>query len=268
MIGILSNILGILINLLYKITNNYGIAIILFSVFAKIILFPINIIIQKNSIKMLKIRPKLEELKFKYSENTEKFMDEQIKLFNKEKYRPSLGIIPLLLQIPIILSLIKVIKNANLYIGNLKDTYFFGIDLTINPSLKQYILVPILATISCVLLIIFQNKENVLQKEENIKSKLLTGILTIVLTIYFVFLVPAGVALYWIIGNILAIIQIYILNFIYSPKKYIDYEKLLYWKNKNKEKELIKKTRKKDYKRFLKENNMRSCIFCREWRIL
>lgn len=268
MIDSLANILGNIINFFYEITNNYGLAIILFTILAKIILFPISILVQKNSIRMVKVRPEIEELKFKYSDDKEKFMDEQIELFKKEKYKPSLGTIPLILQIPIILSLIKVIKNATFYITNLEHTYFIGIDLSIIPSLKEYIIIPILVVISTILLCFFQNRNNVLQKEETTYSKIITGTLTTILTIYFVFLVPIGVGLYWTFGNILAIIQMYILNYIYAPQKYIDYEKLSYWKNKNREKEIIRNVRKKDYKKFLKEENMRSCIFCRKRRLL
>ena len=261
MISEFARILGILINIFYEIVENYGLAIILFTIFSKIILFPINIIIQKNSIKMIKIRPEIEELKYKYSDDREKFMDEQIALFEKEKYKPSLGIIPLLIQIPIILSLVKVLENSNIYINNLTNIYFLGIDLSAIPTINSYIIIPILAAISCILLCILQNKSNVLQKEETTISKLFTTTLTTVLTIYFIFLVPSGVGLYWIVGNILSIFQIYILNAIYPPKKYIDYEKLKYWKElNNKKKKEIKENKrreKEDYKRFFDEKNFK-----------
>ena len=117
MIEQFAKVLGILINEINKITNNYGNTIIINTLESKKILFTINNIIQKNiikqknTIKMIKIKPKLEELKYKYSENKEKFMEEQVTLFEKEKYRPSLGVIPLLIQIPIILALVKVILS-------------------------------------------------------------------------------------------------------------------------------------------------------------
>ena len=245
MIKQFANILGILINLIYKITNNYGITIIVFTLISKIILFPVNILIQKNSIKMIKIKPKLEELKYKYSENKEKFMEEQVALFEKEKYRPSLGVIPLLIQIPIIRALVKVVENSNIYIDNLKDMQFLGLDLSIIPTLSNYFIIPTLALISCILLCYFQNRLNVLQKEESVKSKILTGSLTAILTLYFVLLVPVGVGIYWIIGNIVAILQLYILNAMYPPRKYIDYEKLEYWSKLN----LEKKDKLKIYKK-------------------
>lgn len=260
MIEPFAKVLGLLINIIYNFINDYGITVIIFTILSKIILFPINILIQKNSIKMIKIKPKIEELKYKYAEDKEKFMEKQIDLFDKEKYKPSLGVIPLLLQIPIILALIKVIEKPSYYITNFTNSTFLGIDLSQIPTISSYILIPILAGISAILLCIFQNKENVLQKEESLLSKMATFILTTVLTVYFVFLVPIGVALYWIIGNILAILQMYILNAIYPPKKYIDYKQLEYWRELNKEKKLIveqnKKREKQDYKKFFKQENV------------
>lgn len=268
MINEFANVLGMLINLIYKITNNYGITIIAFTLISKIILFPVNILIQKNSIKMVKIKPKLEELKYKYSENKEKFMEEQVALFEKEKYKPSLGTIPLLIQIPIILALVKVVENPNIYIDNLSDMKFLGLDLSIIPTLSNYFIIPILALISCVLLCYFQNRLNVLQKEESVKSKVLTGLLTVLLTLYFVLLVPVGVGIYWIIGNIIAILQLYILNTMYPPRKYIDYKKIEYWSKLNSEKkEKIKsyqKREKEDYKKFFDKNNKTKLIFYSE----
>ena len=268
MINQFANILGILINLIYKITNNYGITIIVFTLISKIILFPVNILIQKNSIKMIKIKPKLEELKYKYSENKEKFMEEQVALFEKEKYKPSLGVIPLLIQIPIILALVKVVENPNIYIDNLKDMQFLGLDLSIIPTLNNYFIIPTLALISCILLCYFQNRLNVLQKEESVMSKILTGSLTAILTLYFVLLVPVGVGIYWIIGNIVAILQLYILNAMYPPRKYIDYEKLEYWSKLNLEKkEKIKnyqKREREDYKKFFNKNNKVKIVFYSE----
>lgn len=268
MIEQFAKILGILINEIYKITNNYGITIIIFTLVSKIILFPINILIQKNSIKMIKIKPKLEELKYKYSENKEKFMEEQVALFEKEKYRPSLGVIPLLIQIPIILALVKVVENPNIYIDNLKDMQFLGLDLSIIPTLSNYFIIPTLALISCILLCYFQNRLNVLQKEESVRSKILTGSLTAILTLYFVLLVPVGVGIYWIIGNIVAILQLYILNAMYPPKKYIDYDKLKYWSKLNLEKKdklkIYKKREKEDYKKFFNKNNKVKIVFYSE----
>jgi len=85
-----ANILGYIMNIIYQICGNYGITIFIFTIFTKIVLFPINIMIQKNSIKMVKMKPKIEELKMKYEGDKETFMEAQIELFEKEKYHPSM----------------------------------------------------------------------------------------------------------------------------------------------------------------------------------
>ena len=217
---------------------------------------------------MLKIRPQIEELKYRYAEDREKFMEGQIELFEKEKYKPSLGVIPLLIQIPIILALVKVIENPTNYITNLKATSFCGIVLEQIPTFPQNMIIPILAAISCIALCYFQNKANILQMAEGKLSKFLTGAFTTILTIYFVFLVPNGVGLYWIMGNIYAIIQLYILNAIYPPKKYVDYQELEHWRLKNQEKQIeIKKNKKKekaDYQRFFQNTDHIKLIFYSE----
>lgn len=259
-INVFINFLGCIINWIYTICNNYGITILIFTILSKVIMFPINILIQKNSIKMVKMKPKIEELKLKYKDNKDAFMEAQMDLYEKEKYHPTVGIIPLLLQIPIILGLIEVISNSQTYINNIKNTYFLGIDLAVIPTIQNYVVIPILAGISTVLLCVFQNRLNVLQKEEGIYNKLITGGITVGITVYFIFLVPTGVGIYWIVGNLLSIIQLYVLNWIFPPKKYIDYEALEKLKNiKKEENKKRKQTRKKSkyyYKKFFEEENI------------
>lgn len=254
------NLLGFVFNGSYKICNNYGLAIIIFTVLSKILLFPINILIQKNSIKMIKMRPKIDELKLKYDKDKDAFMEAQIELFEKEKYHPTVGVLPLLIQIPIILGLIQVIRNPDRYIENLTNTLFFNINLSAIPVFWSDMVIPILAGITTVLLILFQNKFNVLQKEESFFSKILTAMTTIILTVYFVFVVPNGVGIYWSIGNVLAIIQLFILNYIFPPKKYVDYEYLEQVKKKSEEKKkkdkISKNKSKYYYKKFFDEKNI------------
>ncbi len=85
-----ANILGYIMNIIYQICKSYGVTILIFTIFSKIILFPISIMIQKNSIKMVGMKPKIEELKMKYEGDKEAFMDAQIELFEKEEYHPSM----------------------------------------------------------------------------------------------------------------------------------------------------------------------------------
>ena len=103
--------LGYLMWVCYWICKNYGLAIILFTVLTKVILFPINIWVQKNSIKMVKLQPEVNQIMARHVGNKDKAAEEQMALYKREHYRPMVGMIPMLIQIPIILGLISVVYN-------------------------------------------------------------------------------------------------------------------------------------------------------------
>lgn len=101
--------LGYLMRFCYQIFNDYGLAIILFTLLTKVIMFPISLLVQKNSIKMVKMKPQLDALRYQYVDDPDAFIDAQTALYKKEKYSPMAGIWPLLLQLPIIFGLLDVV---------------------------------------------------------------------------------------------------------------------------------------------------------------
>lgn len=102
----------------YKLCNNYGIAIILFTLFSKIVLLPISILVQKNSIKMVKMQPDINKIKIKYFGDKDKMADEQAILYKKEKYNAFASLIPLFIQIFLLLGLVEVINKPITYIAD------------------------------------------------------------------------------------------------------------------------------------------------------
>lgn len=147
---------------------------------------------------------------------------------------------------------------------------FMGINLAEVPSNTGgiLILVPILAAFCAWLLCMVQNKANVLQSEQNKLNKAATMILSVGLSLYLGFFVPAGVGVYWMFSNLFAILQLFFLNTIINPKKYIDYEQLEQSRVKldkvsrraksNKklfEKDPYRDKEKQDYKSFYKLHN-------------
>ena len=107
----------------YALVKNYGLAIVLFTILSKVILFPISYVSHKNSIKMVKLKPALDEVKRRYAGDKDKIAEEQIRLYDEEKYSPALGCLPLVIQIPMILGLINVIYNPLQHLLHLgKDT--------------------------------------------------------------------------------------------------------------------------------------------------
>ena len=114
--------LGYLMYWCYTWVGNYGAAILLFTLLTKVILFPLSVVAQKNSIKMVRMAPDLDDIKRYNSGNGELIAQEISALYKKEKYSTIAGILPLLVQIPIILGLINVIYNPLQHMMHLDPT--------------------------------------------------------------------------------------------------------------------------------------------------
>ncbi|MCR5700025.1 MAG: membrane protein insertase YidC [Candidatus Saccharibacteria bacterium] len=255
--------LGWIMKICYDVVGNYGMAIILFTLVSKVILLPISIWVQKNSIKMVKMQPEINRLKINYFGDKDTIAEEESKIYKKYKYNPFASLIPLIAQIVILLGVVEIVKNPSFYIGveNL-DFNFLGFDLrwiTVEDG-GLSILIPVIAGLSALVMCIGQNIMNVLQAEQSKWNQWGMLILSVGLSVYLGTFVTAGVALYWTASNLLAILQQWLLNIFINPKKYVDYEALdssrkalqeLQDLNKatKRTKEQIKKE-KADYKRF------------------
>lgn len=88
LVDIVAMPLGFVMKLIYDLVGNYGIAIILFTLVTKLILFPISYKQQKNSARLQLINPKLAKLRQKYKDKPEKFQEEQMRLYQEENINP------------------------------------------------------------------------------------------------------------------------------------------------------------------------------------
>ena len=107
-------------------------SIIIFTFLTKIILFPLSLLTQKNSIKMVQMMPEENALKIKYIDDKDKLADERLALYKKYKYNPMLSTVPLLLQIPLVLGLVYVIYRPL--------SYVLGIDASIVDNLREWLI--------------------------------------------------------------------------------------------------------------------------------
>lgn len=131
-IDAVSSVLGIFMKSLYRALGNYGLAIIFFTLLTKVILFPINILIQKNSIKMVRMQPEINALKIKYIDDKDKFADEQLRVYKEHKYNPFLSVVPLLLQLALVMGVLGVVYSPLTYVLGIssEDVSILGSRLT------------------------------------------------------------------------------------------------------------------------------------------
>ena len=113
--GFISEIFGYVLNWLYGLVNNYGIAIIIFSILLRIILIPITIKQQLTMQKSAGIQEKMAEIQKKYKNNPEKLNQETIALYKNEKMSPFSGCLSSILQIIIILSVFWLVSQPLTY---------------------------------------------------------------------------------------------------------------------------------------------------------
>lgn len=112
---LIAGLLGYLLNFLYNIFNNYGIAIILFTIILKVVILPISIKQQKTMKKSAKIQVKLKELQEKYANDTVKLNQETMELYKKENMSPFSGCLPSIFQLIIVLAMFYLVSSPLTY---------------------------------------------------------------------------------------------------------------------------------------------------------
>ena len=117
--GAISSLFGYLLNALYSVFNNYGIAIIVFSIILRIILIPITIKQQKSLKKSAELQEEMKEIQRKYKNNPEKLNQETIELYKREKLSPFAGCFSSIIQIVIILSVFWLVSQPLTYMKKL-----------------------------------------------------------------------------------------------------------------------------------------------------
>ena len=265
MFGFFANIFGYLLNFLYESIQNYGLAIILFSVIIKIIMLPISIKQQKSMKKTAKLQLKLKEIQDKYSNNPEKMNQETMDLYKKENMSPFSGCLSGFIQIILLLSVFFLVRSPLTYMKKtdpqLIQQYqnevieegqtarypeieiirqkgkedekvninmeFLGLDLsevpTQNPTDFKVYIIPALYVISSfismkITTVMQKKKEDPKETEEKNEmdaimqaNKSMAWFMPIT-AISIAIIAPLGLALYWLVNNLLMILERIILN--------------------------------------------------------
>lgn len=278
-----ANIFGYLLQFLYTLVNNYGLAIILFTLIIKLLLLPLSIKQQKTMKKSSELQEKVKVMQFKYKNDQEKLNQEMMNLYKTENVSPFSGCLTSIVQMLLLLSIFYLVRspltfmekipqdNINTYIQQLKDEgktisnvypeidliretellkeknpedqfvektnvkmNFLGLDLSKIPqqNMTDYTvyIIPVLYILSSFVSIRIttakQQKDKEDKKSKNIDgntgkeikeennemdavmqtNKMMSWFVPI-MSISIAFIAPLGLALYWLISNILMIAE-------------------------------------------------------------
>lgn len=203
LVSISQSILGFF----YKISGNYGVAIILLTLVVKVVLMPFNISQMRASRKMQEVAPKVKELQKKYKSDPQRLNQETMALYKEHGVNPIVGCLPILLQLPILLALFRALQ-APIY----TDTpMFLGLNLSLpNPETGAlalgvaYWILPALAAVTTYLqtLVTMPPSDDPSQKMMLYFMPLLIG--------WFSLQFSSGLSLYWVVSNVFSIIQGYL----------------------------------------------------------
>ena len=115
MFNFIANIFGYLLNFLYTILNNYGLAIIIFSILVKLLLLPLTIKQQKTMEKTTKMQDEMKALQFKYKNDPEKLNKEMMDMYKRENMSPFSGCLSSIAQIILILAVFYLVRSPLTY---------------------------------------------------------------------------------------------------------------------------------------------------------
>lgn len=223
MLEALAHLFSYIVQPCYDLTGNWWMAILLFTVIIKIVLMPLALWCQWNSIVMVKIMPDLNRIKTKYFGDAETIGEKQTELNKKHHYHPLLSLVPLAVQILILFGLVEVIHGIT--DNGAPGTEFLGMVPVEDGGISWAM--PLLAASSAVAMGFAQNRINPLQREQSAMEKNMTNGLSIALSLVLGIYVAAGMAFYWICSNLMAIAVQALCNVCIRPAKYIDYDDLV-----------------------------------------
>ena len=227
--SIINDLLGNILRIMYDIVQNYGIAIILFTIFVKLLLLPLTIKQTKSTKAMQDIQPKLQEIQTKYKDKPEKQQQEIMKLYKEADINPMAGCLPLFIQMPILIGLFSVLREpwnygifesqaayqaadtSFLFLSNLTEAGNFATIFTTGISVENLIMAILSGSSAYIMQMTMMSTDP--KQQETMKT--MTYVMT-ARSFVWGYTFPAGLALYWVVSNIFSIAQYYL---VVSPLK-------------------------------------------------
>ena len=183
------------LTLFHSLVNNWGYAIILLTILVKMLLYPLSAASFRSMAKMRKLQPEMARLKERFGDDKQKFSQAMMEMYKKEGANPLGGCLPILLQMPVFLALYWTLMES---VELRQAPFLLWIDdLSV---MDPYFVLPILMGISMFLTQMMQP-----EPPDPIQAKVFK-FLPIMMTFFFLWF-PAGLVLYWLINNILSVLQ-------------------------------------------------------------
>ncbi|MCL1902718.1 MAG: membrane protein insertase YidC, partial [Alphaproteobacteria bacterium] len=194
------------INAIHGFVGNYGVAIILFTIFLRILMWPLTRKSFTSMAAMQKMQPQMQRIQKEYAHDKMRMQQEMMKMYKENKTSPMGGCLPMILQIPIFFALYKVLlisvpmRHAN---------FLWITDLSV---MDPYFILPIIMGATMWYQMHLQNAASKAQAADpnNPMAQMQKFMkwMPIIFTVMFAFM-PAGLVLYWTVSNVFGIGQMW-----------------------------------------------------------
>jgi len=188
-------------NKIQAVVSNWGWTIILMTLLLKILFFYPSAISYRSMARMKKMAPKIKELSDKHKDNPQAKQKATMEFYRKEKINPLGGCLPILIQMPVFMGLYWVLLES-VELRQAPWIMWFN-DLSV---MDPYYVLPLLMGLSMYI----QQRLNPPTVTDPMQQKIFQ-FLPVVFTVMFLFF-PAGLVLYWVVNNILSIMQQYVIT--------------------------------------------------------
>ena len=196
----ISQPLFVLLKWLHSILGNWGVAIIAITIIVKSLMYPLTKAQYTSMAKMRALQPKMAALKEKFGDDRQKFGQATMEMYKKEKVNPMGGCFPILLQMPIFLALFYVFLEST----ELRHAEFI---FWLNDLSAQdpYYVLPILFGAS----MFVTQKLQPMTVTDPMQQKMMT-FMPVIFSVFFLWF-PSGLVLYWLVSNLISIVQMLII---------------------------------------------------------
>ncbi len=189
----LAGYINIILSSFYNLTGDYGVSIIMLTVLVNIVTFPLTRKQLESSKRMQELQPELKKLQEKYKNDRAAYNKASVEMMKKKNVNPLGGCLPLLVQLPILISIFHLLREPHLIVETVENFspyfLFFNLDLT-KPD--PYFILPVAAAGAT-----FLQQRMVLTDP---KQRFLMYIFPVMI-LFISFRFPAGLVLYWLTNS-------------------------------------------------------------------
>ncbi|BDR14995.1 membrane protein insertase YidC [Vibrio sp. STUT-A11] len=185
-----------LLSMIHGFVSNWGVAIILLTFVVRGAMYPLTKAQYTSMAKMRMLQPKLQAMRERIGDDRQRMSQEMMELYKKEKVNPLGGCLPLILQMPIFISLYWALMES----VELRHSPFFGWIHDLSAQDPYYIL-PLLMGASMFMI----QKMSPTTVTDPMQQKIMT-FMPVMFTFFFLFF-PSGLVLYWLVSNVVTLIQ-------------------------------------------------------------